>query len=353
MPAQTGRSLRFFLVLAFAAGTLALAAPAPSAEPAGGYSLTGAIAIGGEGGWDYLTVDPGARRLYVSHAMRVEVVDLDKGAVVGGIADTPGVHGVAVAPDLGRGYVSSGRANSVTVFDLKTLATLATIPITGENPDSICYEPVTHRVFTFNGRSANATAIDTAGNTVAGTIVLGGKPEFSVADGTGTVFVNVEDKGELVAFDARTLTVTKRWSLAPCEEPSGLALDREHRRLFSVCGNALMAVSDADGGKVLTTLPTGDGTDGAAFDPATGLAFASNGAGTLTVVHEDSPEKFTLVGNVATKRGARTVALDPTTHRLYLSTAQYGPPPSPTPERPRPRPSIVPGTFEVLVVSRP
>jgi DNA-binding beta-propeller fold protein YncE len=348
-----GDHVGFELAVKTGGRTVEMSFDAPAEPAAVGYRLSGSLPIGGEGGWDYLKVDAAARRLYVSHATRVHVIDLEKGAIVGVIADTPGVHGIAVAPGLGRGFVSNGHANTVTVFDLKTLATVATIAVSGENPDAIAFDPASGRVFTFNGRSANATAIDAAGGEVVGTITLGGKPEFAVPDGRGTVFVNIEDTSELVAFDARTLEVKTRWPLAPCEEPSGLALDAEHRRLFSVCGNAMMAVVDADTGKVITTLPTGDGTDGAAFDPATGLAFASNGAGTLTVVHEDSPEMFTVLGNVTTKRGARTIALDESTHRLYLPTAQYGPPPSPTAERPHPRPSAIPGTFEVLVLERP
>ena len=331
----------------FAAAAVAVAQPAP-----GGYHLARTIALGGEGGWDYITADPVAHRLYVSHGTRVLVVDTERNVVVGEIPDTQGVHGIALAPALGKGFTSNGRAGTVTVFDLKTLAAAGTIKVTGENPDAIAFEPVSGRVFTFNGRSANATAIDAASGQVVGTLPLGGKPEFAVADGKGRIYVNIEDKSELVTFDARTLKLEGRWPLAPCEEPSGLAMDREHRRLFSVCGNKLMAVVNADDGHIITTLPIGGGVDGVTFDPGTALAFSSNGEGTVTVVHEDSPEKFTVVGNVQTKRGARTIALDEATHRIYLPTAEFGPPPSPTPERPRPRPSILPGTFEVLVLER-
>jgi DNA-binding beta-propeller fold protein YncE len=338
--------------LAVAAVPILIAATAAAQAAPGGYHVARSIALGGEGGWDYLTVDPAAHRLYVSHATRVQVIDTETNAVVGEIPGTEGVHGIALAAELGRGFTSNGRAGTVTVFDLATLAVLDTVKVTGENPDAIAYEPTTRRVFTFNGRGSNATAIDAATAKVVGTLPLAGKPEFAVADGKGRMYVNIEDKGALVAFDAAALTVTATWSLAPCEEPSGLAIDREHRRLFAGCGNKLMAVVDGDSGKVLTTLPIGAGVDANAFDPATGFAFASNGEGTLTVVHEDAPEKFTLVGNLTTKRGARTMALDATTHRIYLATAQFGPPPSPTPERPRPRPSIVAGTFEVLVLER-
>jgi DNA-binding beta-propeller fold protein YncE len=328
----------------------ALGAAAQSAP--GGYRVSGTIHIGGEGGWDYLAADPAAHRLYVSHGTRVQVVDTITNAVVGEIPDTPGVHGIAVAPELGRGFTSNGRASTVTVFDLTSLAVIATVKVTGENPDAIAYDPVSRRVFTFNGRGHNATAIDATTAKVVGTLALDGKPEAAVADGKGRMYVNLEDKSEVVAFDARTLKVQGRWPLAPCEEPSGLAIDRTHRRLFAGCHNEVMAVMDAEDGQVLTTLPIGRGVDGAAFDPETGLAFTSNGEGTLTVVREDSPKKFTLLGNVPTKRGARTMALDEATHRIYLSTAQFGPPPSPTAEHPHPRPSILPGTFELLIVQR-
>jgi DNA-binding beta-propeller fold protein YncE len=333
--------------LSLIVAAVAAAQPAPA-----GYHLARTIALGGEGFWDYVTADPAAHRLYVSHATKVQVVDTAIGAVVGEIPDTPGVHGVAIAPELGRGFTSNGRAGTVTVFDLKTLAPLATVTVTGSNPDAILYEPASRRVFTFNGGSKDATAIDAASAKVVGTLPLGGKPEFAATDGKGRIWVNIEDTSEILAFDAGTLKVMGRWPLAPCEEPSGLAIDRQHRRLFTVCRNKLMAVVDGDSGRVLATVPTGGGTDGAAFDPVAGLAFASNGEGTLTVVHEDSPEKFTLVGNVPTRRGARTIALDEATHRIYLPTAQFGPPPAATAERPHSRPSIVPGTFEVLVLER-
>ncbi len=334
-------------LLALCTALVAAAQPSP-----GGYRLARTIPIGGEGGWDYLTADVATHRLYVSHATRVVVLDTEKDTIVGEIPDTAGVHGIALAPDLGRGFTSNGRAGTVTVFDLKDLKVVTTVPVTGENPDAIAYEPITRRVFTFNGRSANATAIDASTAQVVGTLALGGNPEFAVADGKGRVYVNLEDTSAIVAFDARTLEVKGRWPLAPCEEPTGLAIDRKHRRLFAGCHNEMMAVVDADSGRVIATPPIGRGVDGTAFDPGTSLAFSSNGEGTLTVVHEDSPEKFTLLGNVPTKRGARTLALDEGTHRIYLATAQFGPPPSPTAESPRPRPPILAGTFEVLVMGR-
>jgi len=324
---------------------------APSPETSSGYRVIDTLRLGGDGGWDYLTFDPASRRLFVSHGTHVMVVDTDTKVAVGDIPDTPGVHGIAIASDLGRGFISNGRGATATIFDLKTLNRIGEVK-TGENPDAILYDRASGRVFTFNGRSGDATAFDAAHGTVTGTIPLGGKPEFAVADGKGRVYVNIEDKSEIVALDAKALQVKSRWPLEPCEEPSGLAFDSEHGRLFTVCRNRLMAVVDAKTGRVVTTLPIGSGVDGAAYDPATGLVFASNGEGTLTIVHEDSPDSFRVVENVPTQAGARTLALDPKTHRVFLSTAQLGPRPAPTAEVPRPRPSIVPGSFVVLVVGR-
>ena len=330
---------------------LVLVCAAASAQTKSGYHVLTQFKLGGEGGWDYLTVDGKARRLYVSRSTHVMVVNADTGELIGDIPDTTGVHGIALVPDANKGYTSNGRADSVTVFDLKTLKVLSTVR-TGKNPDTIIYDPASNRVFTFNGASQDTTAIDVRTGEVAGTLALGGRPEFAVADGKGEIFVNIEDKSELVALDARKLAIKARWPLAPCEEPSGLAFDRKHRRLFSGCSNKLMAVTDADTGHVINTLPIGSGVDANAFDADTDLAFSSNGEGTLTVVHEDAPDKFSVIDNVPTQRGARTMALDPQTHKLYLATAQFGPPPAPTPERPRPRPSIVPGSFVILVLGK-
>ena len=320
-------------------------------KPRSGYHVVNQYKLGGEGGWDYLTLDAKTRRLYVSRATHVTVVDADTGAVVGDIPDTPGVHGVAVVEETGKGYVSCGRSSSVTVFDLKALKTLKQIPV-GKNPDAIIYDAASGRVFTMDGGSDDVTAVDVKTDTVAGTLALGGRPEFAVADGQGRVFVNLEDRSAVVEFDSRRLAVEARWPVAPAEEPSGLAFDGKHRRLFSVGANRLMAVLNVDTGKVVATVPIGSGVDAAAFDAGTGLVFASNGEGTLTVVREETPDKYTLVENVPTRRGARTMALDPKTHRVYLVTAEFGPPPQPTPERPRPRPSIVAGSFTLLVVGR-
>jgi DNA-binding beta-propeller fold protein YncE len=315
------------------------------------YHLTKTVKLGGEGFWDYLNVDSDARRLYISRGTHVMVLDADSLEVLGDLPNTQGVHGIALASELGRGFTSNGRANTVTIFDLKTLKVLGEVK-TGQNPDAIIYDPASRRVFTFNGRSGDSTAIDAASGSVAGTIALGGRPEFAAADGKGHVYANLEDKSMVVAIDSQKLTVVSRWPLAPGEEPSGMAMDRDHRRLFSGCHNKMMVVMDADSGKVVATPPIGQGVDANAFDPGTGLAFSSNGDGTLTVVHQESPDKYSVVDNVQTQRGARTMALDLKTHNVYLVTAEFGPPPAPTADQPRPRPSIVPGSFVVLVVSR-
>ena len=322
----------------------ALAAAAAVSAAATGYHIVSEIQIGGEGGWDYLTVDSAARRLYVSHATHVAVVDLDSNKVVGDIPDTPGVHGIAIAAELNKGFVSNGRGNTVTIFDLKTLKSSGTVA-TGENPDSIRYDSSSGRVFAFNGRSKSATAIDAKSGTVAGTIPLPGKPEFSVADGKGHIYVNIEDTNEIVEIDAAKATMTKKYSLSPCDGPSGLAIDTKSRRLMSVCSNRLMAISDPDAGKVVATPAIGAGSDGAAFDPGTGYAFSSNGDGTLTVVQQTAG-KWDVVENIATERGARTVAVDEKTHKIYLPTAKTAPSQSGG------RATFLPNTFKVLVVGK-
>ena len=316
------------------------------------YHVVARISLPGEGGWDYLSVDTAAHRLYVSRGTHVAVIDLDHDSIVGDIPNTNGVHGIAFVRDLNRGFTSNGRDTTVTIFDLKTLAPVSIVKVTGRNPDAIMYDPLSRRVFTFNGGGANATAIDPQTGTVVGTLDLGGKPEAAVSDGRGHIYVNIEDKSEIVGFDPKTIKVEGRWSLAPCEEPSGLAMDRKTRRLFSVCSNALMAVVDPDRGKVLKTLPIGNGVDGAAFDASSGFAVSSNGEGTMTFVHEESPDSFRVVATVPTQRGGRTIALDERTHRLYTIAAQFGEPPAPTPDRPRPRPPIIPGSVVVVVLDR-
>ncbi len=323
----------------------AAAAPAP-------YHVIATWPVGGEGGWDALTADTSARRLYVSHATRVEVLDLDSGKSVGVILDTPGVHAIAIASALGRGFVSAGRDSSVIIFDTKTLARLARVHLPAANPDAILFEPVSSRVFAFNGGNANLTALDAASGAVVGTLDLGGRPEFAVADGKGGVDVNIEDRGEVVTLDARSLAITHRWPLAPGEEPTGIALDRERHRLFSTCSNGKLVVLDSESGKLLDTLRIGERVDGAAFDARRRLVFTSNGIGTLTVGREAAPGRFEVAENDSTRLGARTIAIDERTGRVFVVTASFGPPPAPTAERPHPRPSIVPDTFVVLVLGR-
>jgi DNA-binding beta-propeller fold protein YncE len=329
------------------AGSL-LAAPAPT-----GYHVVKEIPLGGEGGWDYMTVDPAGRRLYVSHSTKVTVVDVDSGKPVGEVEKLSGVHGIAIAHDLGRGFISNGKTSTVTIFDLKTLATLSEVKSTGENPDAILYDPATSRVFAFNGRSKNATVLEARTGKVVGTIELGGKPEFAATDQKGKVFVNIEDLSEVAEIDAKTLAVKAHWPLKPCESPSGMAIDRKHRRLLIGCENKMAAVMDTGDGKVVTTVPIGEGVDANGFDPGTGLGFSSNGKdGTLTVIREEAPDRFSVAETVPTRKGARTMALDEKTHTVYVVTAQFGPAPAATPEQPRPRPAILPDTFTVLVVGR-
>jgi len=325
------------------------AAPAfPASAP--GYHVIKTWKLGGEGGWDYLTIDPDARRLYVSRATKVVVIDADSGKPIGEISDTPGVHGIALAPELGKGFVSNGRENTVSVFDLKTLKTTKKINV-GQGPDAILYDPATKRVFTFNGHGGDATAIDAEKETVLGTIPLGSKPEFAQTDDKGTIFVNMEEKNSLYVLDPAKLTVKEKWSLPGCEGPTGLAIDRAHRRLFSGC-DKIMAITNADSGQQVGNPPVGDGVDATAYDSETGLAFASAGEGKLTVVQSNGSDKYSVAEDVPTQRGARTMALDPKTHNLYLVTAQFGPRPAPTAQNPHPRPAILPDTFVVIVVGK-
>lgn len=288
-----------------------------------GYSLTGKIPIPGQGGWDYLTVDESARRLYVSHGTQVEVLDVDALQAVGNLPKTPGVHGIAIASELGRGFVSNGQANNVTIFDLKTQKALGEVPA-GQKPDAIIYDPATSRVFAFNGGSNNATVIDAASGKIAGTVNLEGGPEFAAADGKGYVFNNLEDENLVLKINSRELKVEQRWPTSPCSSPSSMAIDRANRRLFIGCRSKVMAVMDADTGKVITTLPIGDHVDATAFDPETKLIFNSNGEGTVTVIRQESPDKYSVVDTVKTLPRAKTMALDPKTHRLFLSTAENG-----------------------------
>ena len=318
---------------------------APALVNGAEYKLLKEIPVGGDGGWDYASVDPVARRLYVSHATKVVVIDLDKEAVVGEITNTPGVHGLAPAPELGRGFVSCGRENKCAIVDLKTLQTISKVD-TGQNPDGMLYEPGQQEVYLFNGRGNSATVIDAKAGKVVATIPLGGKPEFAQADTqAGRVYNNLEDKNEVVAIDTKTHEVVNRWPIAPGAEASGLAIDLAHHRLFLGCGGSkTMVMLDSTTGKVVGSVPIGDGVDANAFDPGTQLAFASCGDGTVTIAHEDAPDKLTLVQTLKTQEGSRTMTLDPTTHKIYLAAAKYE---APTAGQRRGR--LVPDSFKVLV----
>src|SRR5579862_5723096 len=325
------------LILAVAA----LAAPA--------YKVVGKIKVGGAGRWDYAYADSANHRLYISHGTKTEVIDTATDKLVGTIPDTKGVHGIAIAADLGRGFTSDGGDNDVTVFDLKTLKVLSKVK-TGQNPDAIIYEPVSHRVFTFNGRSSDSTAIDAkTGDVITASIPVGGKPEFAQIDGKGHIYANIEDKNEIIEIDAKNALVAKRYSIAPCDSPSGLAIDPKGR-LYSVCENKLMVVSDPATGKVLATAAIGGGTDGVAFDD--GHAFSANGAdGTITMVGETSPGKFEPVATIQTTKGARTIASDQKAHKLYLPAAEYGPP-TEGKDGKKGRPQALADTFHIVVVGR-
>lgn len=312
------------------------------------WQLIRKTVVGGEGGWDYLTVDNDGRRLFVSHGNQVEVLDIDSHKKLGIISETYGVHGIAIVPNAGRGITTNGRTNTATVFDLKTLAKIAELP-TGKNPDALLYDSYSDRVFVFNHSGGSATAIDITSAVVTGTIELGGGGvEAGVSDGKGTIYVNLEDTHEIVVFDAKTLKVKHRWPLAPGEEPTGLAYDPQTNRLFSVCHNELMVVVDSNTGEVITKLPIGKRVDGAVFDPTSRSIISSNGEGSITVVQEVSANEFKVTQTVKTEPGARTITIDPKTHHVFLSTAEYGPAPAATADNPRPRPSIVPGTFMIL-----
>jgi DNA-binding beta-propeller fold protein YncE len=317
---------------------------AGAADPA--YHVLKKIKVGGDGGWDYITFDPEARRLYISRATRVQVLDVDKGEIVGEVPNTPGIHGIALVPKLGRGFTSNGQDATATIFDLQTLKELDRVKV-GMRPDAILYDPSSGRVFTFNAGSKDATAIDAESGKVAGSFKLGGKPESAVADEQGQIYVNLEDKDEIVAFDAKELTEKGRWPIAPGKEPVGLSMDRKNRRLFCSCHNEKMVVMDADSGKVIATPPIGKGTDYCVFDPGTNLAFSSNGDGTLTVVQEEPAGEYRVVANVKTEVGARTMALDPKNHKIYLVTAKFKPA-----QAGQRRRAIEPDSFVVLEVGK-
>ncbi len=341
--------LAFGVMAALSLGAFA----APSAPAHGDWHVSQRYVLGGDGGWDYLTLDPATQHLYISRSDRVLVLDARDGKHIGEIDGLSGVHGIALAPGLHRGFISNGRADTVTVFDPATLKTMQTIAVGGHNPDAILYDPFSKRVLTFNGHSNDASVIDAASGKPLGTIALPGKPEFAVSDERGHLYANIEDKHELVEIDPMAMKVTNTWPLKDCEEPSGLAIDAAHRRLFSVCQNQTMAVTNADSGKSIARVPIGDGPDAAAFDAQRGLVLSSNGdSGTLTVVHQDDADHYSVIANVATQKSARTMALDPQSGRVYLSAAQLGARPAPTAEQPHPRPSMAPGSFVILVVGR-
>ena len=315
------------------------------------YKILDRWKVGGDGGWDYLLVDSPAHRLYLTRGARVDVLDTQTGKPVGTIGGLHGTHGIALDTARKFGYISDGGGNAVVVFDRATLATLATIP-TGQNPDGIVFEPATQTVWAFDGRSHDVSVIDTATRKVVATIPLPGKPEFPAVDGKGTVFDNIEDKNEIVRLDAKTDKLTAEWPLAGCDGPSGLAFDIAGSRLFPVCGNKHMAVVDSNTGKILATPTIGDGPDATGWDAAHKLAFASCGrTATLTVIDAKAPA-YPAIEDLPTQAGARTMAYDSATDRIYLVTAEFGPRPDPTPDNPHPRPAIVPGSFVVLVVGR-
>lgn len=291
---------------------------------ASGYSVSKTISLNGSGWWDYLSIDNASQRLYVSNGDRVHVINLENDSVIGTIDNLNGVHGVAIADEFGKGFISNGRSDTVTVFDLKTLKILSGIHVTGKNPDAIVYDPFSKRIFTFNGRSSNATAIDAKTGKVIGTITLDGKPEFAVSNGKGLMYVNIENKSEITEFNPKTLKVIHTWPTAPGRSPSGLAIDLKNNLLFAGCDNKMMAIVDAKTGKVIATPSIGSGVDACDFDPVTQFAFSSNGEGTLTVIKEIAPDKFEVIDNVPTMKRARTMALDKSTHKIYLSTMIEG-----------------------------
>src|ERR1051326_2006970 len=353
--AMTAAAIIIASAIAMAAGMPRMLGGTPK------FEVKKKITLGGEGGWDYLKYDPDGKRVFSSRATHTIVFDPASGKQVGDIPNTNGVHGIALVPELGKGFISDGRDNQVTVFDLKSLKQTGTVP-TSAGPDAIMYEPLTKRVFTMDGHASDATGIDAATNKVVGKIPLAGKPEFAVADGRGVVFVNIEDKSEMQAFDAKTLKVLHTWPMGKCDSPSGLAIDTKRRRLFAGCDNKEMAILDADTGKVLAEPAIGEGVDACGFDPGLNLAFSSNGQdGNLTVIKEEGGDKFAVVQNLETEKGARTMTLDEKSHTIYTVTAKFGPVPTtlagaktapsggPGSAGQR-RPSIVPGTFEVIVV---
>jgi len=331
-------------------GGLALANP-----PQGGYHLLKKYELGAPPGgkeyWDYITFDASTRRLYISHNTEVKVVDADSGTIIGDIPDLKRVHGIALVPDLGRGFISDGGADEAVVFDVKTLKVTGHIK-TGGNPDCILYEPTSKHIFTMNGKSNDATVIDPVTETVVATIPMGGRPEYAVADGKGMIYDNIEDRDEVVALDSHTNTVKAHWPIAPSGGATAMEMDVQHRRLFIGGRNKVLAIMDADTGKVLQTFPIGDGVDTNIYEPETALLFTATREGTLHIFHEDTPDKFSLVETIKTEFGARNMALDSKTHKLFIDTADFAPAAAPTTEQPKPQPTPVSGTFRLLVYGR-
>ncbi len=341
----------FLALLLFSLLTASHLPAAPQTTGGSGYHLIKKVKLGGTGGWDYLEVDPATHRLFVSRGTHYVVVDPDQGKIIGDIPGSQRAHGVAFANEFNKGFTTDGSNADSTIFDLTSLKVLDKVK-TDKDSDAVIYDPFSKRVFTFNGDANTASAIDAASGKLVSTFPLGGGPEFGATDGKGKIFVNLEDKSSLVKFDAKTLKIENTWPLAPCESPSGLAIDAAHEILVVGCQNKLMAFVDGNSGKVLGTVPIGQGVDANRFDPATGYAFASCGDGTLTIAHEDSPTKFSLVEMIQTQRGARTMALDYASHTVYLVTAEFGPAPEPTKDNPRPRPAVLPDTFTLLIYGK-
>ena len=347
-------SLTRYAVCAAVLASAPFAASVSVAEPpmaaAGAYQVTARWKLAGAGGWDYVTMDAAHHRLFVTRGDRVEAVDTENGKVVGKIAGTAGVHAVVLVPELKRGYTSNGKANSITEFDIETLAVLREVPIAAVNPDAMVYVAAHRQLYVFNGKSRDLLVLDVDTLGLVRKVAMPDKPEFAQDDGHGHVFVNIEsEKGQLVRIDTGTLAVDATWALPGCESPTGLALDRRHDRLFSVCDGKAMVVTDAKTGRQVARVAIGDGPDAAEFDQETGTVFVSNGDGSLTVIKQDSPDRYHVVANVPTQKGARTMTYDPTTRRAYVVTADFGPAPAATPESPHPRPVPLPDTFTVLV----
>ena len=315
------------------------------------YHIANKFSVEGDGGWDYLAVDDNSGRLYISHGTIVQVLDTKDGKTIGTIKDLKGVHGIAIAQDLNKGFITSGKDSTVVVFDLKTSLVTEKVSIHGQNPDAILYDDFTQRIFTFNGRSNDATVIDAKTNKIIGTIALGSKPEFAVTNSKGKIYVNMEDTSMIYMINSKTMKVEQQWALKNGKEPSGLAIDKATNRLFSVCDNKLMIVMDAESGKIITSLPIGEHVDGCGFDSEMKRVYSSNGDGTLTVIQEENANKFKVIENVSTQKGARTISVNSKTHHIYMPTAEYGETPKATTENPRPRPALKPNSFVILDVA--